>query len=107
MYALKSYQRHVRKDHPLREKIDAQDFQERNKIICLMPRKSNPSKLCEKQISKDVIVRHLKDMHSVERDDKKLIFKGFVTGIYVVVDTVPAIFGSEGVNECTWGSCDI
>ena len=76
---LKSYQRHVRKDHEDKEKIDAQDYQARNKVICLLPRKSNPTKLCDKQIAKVVIVRHLKDVHGIERNDKRLIFKGFTT----------------------------
>ena len=76
---LKSYQRHVRKDHVGRDKIKAEDYEEKDKVTCLLEKKSNNKKLCGSEVSKVAFTRHLKEVHQQERPDKKQIFRGFFT----------------------------
>ena len=74
--SFKSLGKHHRQKHPNEAPLSFKQYTNRNAVICLAAKKNFPKLQCRKQVEKDRFVRHLKEVHSIERPANKE-FRGF------------------------------
>ena len=74
--SFKSLGKHHRQKHPNEAPLSFKQYTNRNAVICLAAKKNFPKLQCRKQVEKVRFVRHLKEVHSIEKPANKE-FRGF------------------------------